>query len=110
MDDMSNQAEVGVVGVRVVDVLEAGGKTEGAWGCAPGIGSEAGLEDGDRERRGAERDGIPGPGEIAFRSASEMTPLAPETSYNSRVHEVSLGSCINRTCGSSHCCGPWGMV
>ena len=23
-------------GVRVVDVREAGGKTEGAWGCAPG--------------------------------------------------------------------------
>ena len=36
MDDMSNRAEVGVVGVRVVDVREAGGETEGAWGCAPG--------------------------------------------------------------------------
>ena len=82
MDDMSNRAEVGVVGVRVVDVWEAGGETEGAWGCAPGIGSEAGLEDEDRELRegrGAERDGIPGPGEITFRSASEMTPLASET-------------------------------
>ena len=29
MDDMSNRAEVGVVGVRAVDVREAGGKTEG---------------------------------------------------------------------------------
>ena len=62
-----------------MDVREVGGKTEGAWGCAPGIGSEAGSEDEDREGRGAERDGIPGPGEIAFRSASEMTPLASET-------------------------------
>ena len=52
---------------------------QGAWGCAPVIGSEEGLEDGDREGRGAERDGIPGPGEIAFRSASEMTQLASET-------------------------------
>ena len=69
MDDMSNRAEVGVVGVRVVDVREEGGETEGAWGCAPGIGSEAGLEDEDRELRegrGAERDGngIPGPASL----------------------------------------------
>ena len=58
---------------------EAGGKTEGAWGCGPGIGSEAGLEDGDREGRSTERDGIPGSGESAFSSTSQMTPLASET-------------------------------
>ena len=67
-----------MVGVRVGDVREAGGKTEGAWGCAPGIGSETGLEDGDREGRGTERDGKPGSGESTCSSASEMTPLASE--------------------------------
>ena len=77
---MSNQAEVGVVGVRVwmCGRREGRQRERGPWGCAPGIGSETGLEDGDREGRGTERDGKPGSGESAFSSASEMRPLASE--------------------------------
>ena len=100
MDDMSKRAEVGVVGVRVVDVREAGGKTEGAWGCAPGIGSEAGLEDGDREGRGTERDGIPGSGESAFSSASETTPASMKSAWGvastGHVAAVTVGAWSDR--------------
>ena len=105
-----------MVGVRVGDVREAGGKTEGAWGCAPGIGSESetGLEDGDREGRGTERDGKPISGESACSSASEMTPLASEitpvsmksawgVASTGHVAAVSVGA-WSKSVGESHEC------
>ena len=80
MNDMSNRAEVGVVAVRVVDVREAGGKTEGA--TERGV-VHRGLED---EESKTERDGIPGPVSISIRD--DATGIRD----NSRVHEVGLAA------------------